>query len=46
MRALLLRARRLLTDRRGTMFVEYSSLTLLLAMAAVMILADLPGRMD
>ena len=33
-------ARRLLDDRRGTVFVGYSSLLLLLAIAAVMLLSD------
>ena len=34
------RARRLLGDQRGTVFVEYSSLLLLLAIAAVALLSD------
>ena len=34
------RLRRLLDDRRGTVFVGYSSLLLLLAIAAVMLLSD------
>lgn len=38
--ALVHRARRLLGDQRGTVFVEYSSLLLLLAIAAVALLSD------
>jgi len=32
---------RLLSDKRGTVFVEYSSLTLLLAIAALVLLVQL-----
>ena len=35
MRALVARAKRLLADCRGSFFIEYSSLVLLLAMAAI-----------
>lgn len=33
--------RRLLSDKRGTVFVEYSSLTLLLAIAAIAVFVQL-----
>ncbi len=38
------RAKRLLADRRGSFFVEYSSLVLLLAIAAVALVAQLHGH--
>ena len=44
MSALLSRARRLLADKRGAMFVEYSSLTLLVALAAIALLSGWGGR--
>jgi Flp pilus assembly pilin Flp len=33
-------ARRLIADRRGTMYVEYTSLLLLIAIAAIAVLAN------
>jgi Flp pilus assembly pilin Flp len=33
--------RRLLSDKRGTVFIEYSSLTLLLAIAAIAVFVQL-----
>lgn len=33
-------ARRLIADRRGTVFIEYSSLVLLLALAAIVLLSQ------
>jgi Flp pilus assembly pilin Flp len=43
MQALLARIRRLLADRRGSFFVEYSSLALLIAIAAVAFFSQLGG---
>jgi hypothetical protein len=43
MPALLARARRLLADCRGSFFVEYSSLVLLLAIAAIALVAQVHG---
>ena len=40
MSAVLARMRRLLADERGAMYVEYSSLTLLVALAAVAVLSN------
>jgi Flp pilus assembly pilin Flp len=39
----LIRARRIFEDQRGTVFVEYSSLLLLVAIAALAILSDVAG---
>ena len=36
-------ARRLIADRRGTMYVEYTSLLLLVAIAAIAVLANHGG---
>jgi Flp pilus assembly pilin Flp len=36
-------ARRLFADRRGTMYVEYTSLLLLVAIAAIAVLANHGG---
>jgi Flp pilus assembly pilin Flp len=36
-------ARRLVADRRGTMYVEYTSLLLLIAIAAIAVLANHGG---
>ena len=36
-------ARRLVADRRGTMYVEYTSLLLLVAIAAIAVLANHGG---
>jgi Flp pilus assembly pilin Flp len=36
-------ARRLAADRRGAMYVEYTSLLLLIAIAAIAVLADQGG---
>jgi Flp pilus assembly pilin Flp len=44
MSALLARSRRLLADQRGAMFVEYSSLTLLVALAAIVMLWQWGGK--
>jgi Flp pilus assembly pilin Flp len=41
MSALLARIRRLLADRRGSFFVEYSSLALLIAIAAIAFFSQL-----
>ena len=43
MQALLIRIRRLLADQRGSFFVEYSSLALLIAIAAVAFFSQLGG---
>ena len=43
MRAIVARARRLLADCRGSFFIEYSSLVLLLAMAAIALVAHVHG---
>ena len=37
--SMIARARLLCDDRRGTMFIEYSSLVLLIAIAAIAVLA-------
>ncbi len=37
------RIRHLLADRRGTVFVEYSSLVLLIAIAAIAVLTEVHG---
>jgi Flp pilus assembly pilin Flp len=44
MRGLLVRARRLLADQRGAMFVEYSSLVLLVALAGIALLSQWGSR--
>jgi len=44
MSGLLARARRLLADSRGAMFVEYSSLVLLVALAGITVLSQWGGR--
>ncbi len=44
MLTLLARARRLLADERGAMFVEYSSIALLIALAAIAIVSQWSGR--
>ena len=44
MSALLARVRRLLADSRGAMFVEYSSLVLLVALAGLAMLSQWGGR--
>lgn len=36
-------ARRLLANRRGTVFIEYSSLVLLIAIAAIAVLSEVHG---
>lgn len=41
MLAIIARAKRLFADRRGSFFVEYSSLVLLLAIAAIALVAQL-----
>ncbi|MFI4998443.1 MAG: hypothetical protein ACHQK9_01080 [Reyranellales bacterium] len=38
--SLIVRARHLLADQRGTVFIEYSSLVLLIAIAAIAVLYD------
>jgi hypothetical protein len=43
MLALITRARRLLADCRGSYLIEYSSLVLLLAIAAIALFGRLPG---
>ncbi len=43
MSAFLARIHRLLADRRGSFFVEYSSLALLIAIAAVAFFSQLGG---
>ena len=40
---LMVYARRLVADRRGAMYVEYTSLLLLIAIAAVAVLANQGG---
>ena len=37
------RARRLLANRRGTVLIEYSSLVLLIAIAAIAVLTEVHG---
>ncbi len=37
-------ARRLLANQRGTVFIEYSSLVLLIAIAAIALLGHATGR--
>jgi hypothetical protein len=44
MRTLLARIQNLLADRRGSFFIEYSSLVLLLAIAALAMVAELHGN--
>jgi Flp pilus assembly pilin Flp len=39
-------AQSLLADRRGTVYVEYSSLVLLVAIAAIALLAHIAGAPD
>jgi Flp pilus assembly pilin Flp len=43
MLAMVARLRRLLADCRGSFFIEYSSLVLLLAMAAIALVAQVHG---
>lgn len=43
MLAIVARARRLLADCRGSFFIEYSSLVLLLAIAAIALVAQFHG---
>ena len=43
MLAIVARARRLLADCRGSFFVEYTSLVLLLAIAAIALVAGIHG---
>ena len=43
MSSLVAHAHRLMADRRGTMFVEYSSLLLLVAIAALAVLTNTGG---
>jgi Flp pilus assembly pilin Flp len=38
------RLRRLLADRRGVMLVEYSALTLLIALAAIAVVSEFGSR--
>ena len=44
MSTVLARVRRLLADRSGAMFVEYSSLVLLVALAGITVLSQWGGR--
>ncbi len=41
--SMIARAWRLLANRRGTVFIEYSSLVLLFAIAAIAVLTELHG---
>jgi Flp pilus assembly pilin Flp len=45
MRTLLARAKALLEDHRGSFLIEYSSLVLLLAIAAIALVAEMHGNM-
>lgn len=44
MRSLVARVRDLLADHRGSFLIEYSSLVLLLAIAAIALVAELNGN--